>query len=143
MSRSGYVDGSDCSNLNLYRASVDRAMYGKRGQEFLRELAAAMDAMPEKRLIPSELIASTGEVCAIGSVCKARGLNVTDVDVYDPTEVGQLVGIARSMAAEIEYENDERGRHDETPEQRWTRMRNWVASEIKPTSTEGEVIDGD
>lgn len=54
MSRSGYVD--DCENLELYRATVERSIKGKRGQAFLRELAAAMDAMPEKVLIAEELV---------------------------------------------------------------------------------------
>ncbi len=133
MSRSGYVDDFYGPEANLYRASVDRAIQGKRGQSFLQELAAAMDAMPDKRLIHSELISEPGEMCTIGVVCKKRGLDVSGVDVEDPERVGSLVGIARSMAAEIEYENDDCGRHDETPEQRWIRMRKWVESSlIKP-----------
>ena len=130
MSRSGYTD--DCDNLNLYRGTVERAINGKRGQSFLRELAAELDAMLEKRLIQSELIAENGEVCAIGSVCKARNLDVKDVDVYDAGQVGDLVGISRSMAAEIEFENDEGNWvGNETPEQRWIRMRKWVEMQIK------------
>lgn len=128
MSRSGYSD--DYEYLGLYRRTVERAIGGKRGQAFLRELATALDGMAEQRLIRSELIAESGEVCAIGSVCKVRGLDVSAVDENDPDEVGKLVGIARSMAAEIEYENDERGRADETPELRWTRMRKWVSDQI-------------
>lgn len=128
MSRSGYSD--DCEHLELFRGAVDRAIAGKRGQIFLKEMATAMDEMQEKRLIRSELIAETGEVCAIGTVCKKRGLDTTKVDAYEPEEVGRLVDIAWSMAAEIEYENDERGRSDETPEQRWIRMRKWVSEQI-------------
>lgn len=136
MSRSGYSD--DCENMNLYRGTVERAIKGKRGQLFLQDLAAAMDAMPEKRLIAEELVTNAGEVCAIGVICKARGIDVTDVDVEDADKIGKLVGIARSMAAEIEYENDkrswhndERSWHNETPEQRWTRMRAWVAENLR------------
>lgn len=136
MSRSGYCEYGDYDHLNLYRASVERAIKGKRGQKFLRELAKSLDDMPEKRLIPSELISETGEVCAIGSYCKAKGLKVDGVDIYDPESVGNLVGISRSMAAEIEYENDERATHNESPEQRWVRMRKWVASEILESDTE-------
>lgn len=130
MSRSGYSD--DGEYLNLYRATVDRSIAGKRGQAFLKELAKALDDMPEKRLIQHELIAETGEVCTIGAVCKARGLDVKGVDIDDPSTIGRLVGISMSMAAEIEYENDERARHDETPEQRWTRMRQWVNENLHP-----------
>ena len=127
MSRSGYTD--DCEHLDLWRAAVDRAMRGRRGQAFLRELATAMDAMPEKILIANELVDDYGNVCAIGSVCKARGLDIERIDCDEPRSVGDAVGIARAMAAEIAYMNDEWG-HGETPEHRWTRMRAWVQQQI-------------
>ena len=126
MSRSGYTD--DCENLELYRATVERSIKGRRGQAFLRELATAMDAMPDKVLIRNELIDAEGDCCTIGVVCKARELDVSAVDHEDPQAVGDLVGIARSMAAEIEFENDDDWHlaKAETPEQRWIRMRKWV-----------------
>lgn len=130
MSRSGYSeDGGDYADL--YRGSVERAINGKRGQAFLKELAGAMDAMPEKKLIAHELISAEGAVCTIGVVCKARGIDVSKVDVGDADRVGGLVGIAQSMAREIEFENDERSRRDETPEQRWLRMRKWVNDNLR------------
>ncbi len=134
MSRSGYSEDCWDSSINLYRGTVERAIKGKRGQAFLQEMAKALDEMPEKRLIPEELISKTGEVCAIGSVCKARGLDVSGVDVEDADSVARLVGLSRSMTAEIEYENDEGGRHDETPEQRWTRIRKWVDDNLRDQS---------
>lgn len=133
MSRSGYID--DCDDplqLGRWRAQVKSAMRGKRGQAFLRELAAAMDAMEEKVLIANELISDDGDCCTIGVVCKARGVDVSSVDYEEPQEVGDAVGIAKQLAAEIEYENDECGPWDrsETPEERWQRMRKWVQSRI-------------
>ncbi len=137
MSRSGYTDDLSQHTLNLYRASVRRSIFGKRGQAFLRDLIAALDAMPEKRLIQGELVSHNGECCAIGAVCKSRGIDTTNVDIDDAENVGNLVNIARPMAAEIEYENDECG-HDwptpETPEQRWTRMRKWAQDRLKADS---------
>ena len=124
MSRSGYSD--DCEYLELYRATVDRTIAGKRGQAFLREMATAMDAMPEKKLIADELINAEGACCAIGTVCKARNIDVSKVDYYDPDEVGKLVGISRSLAAEIEYINDDDFRYGESPEHRWERIRKWI-----------------
>jgi hypothetical protein len=135
MSRSGYCEDGDY--LDLYRASVDRAIDGKRGQAFLKDLASAMDAMPVKRLIANELENEVGEICAIGAVCRARGLDISKIDYEEPEKVGKAVGIARSMAAEIEYENDEGGPpawqtgKRETPEERWMRMRRWVEENIK------------
>ena len=133
MSRSGYTDDyDDIGSLNLYRATVARTIAGKRGQAFLREMADALDAMPVKELIPYELVAKYG-VCAIGSVAVARGLDVSNIDELGPDfadDVAAAFGIARSLAAEIAYENDERSpwatKDPETPAQRWTRMRAWV-----------------
>lgn len=130
MSRSGYIEGSDCEHINLYRATVWRTIHGKRGQAFLKELAAAMDAMPEKRLIREELVTHAGECCTIGVVCKSRALDTSKVDIDEADMVGKLVGISTALAAKIEFLNDEDGPANETPEQRWVRMRNWVAEQI-------------
>jgi hypothetical protein len=137
MSRSGYTDDY-CSENNygyLYRSIVNRSVSGKRGQAFLQELAREMDAMPEKKLIAGDLVTPAGEVCAIGVVCKARGLSTKGVDIEDPEAVGKLVGISRSLAAEIEFMNDDDHGYfadrETTPEQRWSRMRAWVAKCIE------------
>lgn len=131
MSRSGYGCYSEYGNqINLYRGRVTRAIRGKRGQKFLVELALAMDAMPEKKLIRNELIAENGEMCTIGVICKTRGIDVKGVEVDDSEQVADLVGIAQSMASEIEYENDECGRLKETSDDRWIRMRKWVDRQI-------------
>jgi hypothetical protein len=45
MSRSGYSDDLDPLALGRWRGRVASAMRGKRGQAFLREMLAAMDAM--------------------------------------------------------------------------------------------------
>jgi hypothetical protein len=46
MSRSGYSEECEQGALNFYRANVDRTIAGKRGQTFLREMAAALAEMP-------------------------------------------------------------------------------------------------
>ena len=132
MSRSGYVD--DCDEdwqFALCRGKVVRAFKGKRGQAFLKEMLAALDAMPEKRLIAAELETAEGAVCAIGSVGKARGVDMAKLDPEDAEGVAATFGIAPSMAREIVYVNDEEGRRGETPEERFIRIRKWIASEIK------------
>lgn len=128
MSRSGYSD--DCEHLELYRGNVDRSLRSKRGQAFLGELAVALDAMPERKLIKHELIDSNGDCCAMGAVCKARGTDVSFVDPDDPERVAATVGIAKIMAAEIAFMNDEWS-DNETPEQRWERMREWVGKNLQ------------
>lgn len=140
MSRSGYDDcddGCDSNDLNLYRANVDRAFAGKRGQAFLKEMLAAMDALPNEKLIPSIMQDESGEVCAIGAVGKARFLDMDylnalaeDGDLDLGRWVAKKFGIAECMARDIMYWNDEVCRR-ETPKGRFIRMRKWIEGQIK------------
>ena len=130
MSRSGYSDDYDTTD-NVWRGAVASALHGKRGQAFLREMLAAFDAMPTKRLI-DEILEQDGEVCAIGAVGVARKMDMQHFGPEnDPDKVGIAFGIASAMAAEIAYQNDEAAFYTETPEQRFTRMRAWVVSKIR------------
>lgn len=135
MSRSGYSE--DCDHLNLYRGNVARTLASRRGQAFLAELATALDAMPQKRLV-SDLLVENGEACAMGAVALKRGLDVSKVDPDDSHAVGSLFGISSMMAAEIAYINDDDHSHScETPEQRWERVRKWVTENSRSTAMEG------
>ena len=128
MSRSGYSE--DCENINLYRGRVARAVRGRRGQAFLREMGTALDAMEVKELITDEIVTEDGQACAIGAVALARGLDVSALDVEDSDAVADVFGIAPCLAAEIAFENDEAwGR--QTPAERWERMRKWVDENTK------------
>lgn len=136
--RSGYnYDNCDFGTYGLWRGAVRSAIRGKRGQSFLKELAAAMDAMPVKELIADELVDEAGKCCAIGSVLKARKhadkILRQDIDYEDAQEVAKFTGIAWALAAEIMNENDEpfyRMHKNETPAQRWERVRKWVGEKI-------------
>ena len=132
MSRSGYIDDcciEDYLAYGRWRGQVSNSIRSKRGQEFLKELAAEMDAMSVKELIANELIDERGNCCAIGVICKKRGLDVSGVDVTDRDKVGALVGIGAPMAAEIEYVNDEDIEDD--PAERWRVVRRWVDMHIE------------
>ena len=134
MSRSGYVDDicDDILAYGRYRGRLASAIRGKRGQKFLKELAAAMDAMPEKVLISGELINEDGDCCAIGVVCKSRGLSVDGVDPEDYDQVADLVDISSELVREIEYENDEDcWGLSESSRERWIYMRKWVQRHIR------------
>ena len=133
MSRSGYSDDYEGWATIMWRGAVASAIRGKRGQAFLREMVEALDAMEDKRLVVALLDAPVG-CCAMGAVVRSRGLDVSDVVAEDPKQVAEILGIARAMAAEIAYENDEAGwswRGRETPEQRWVRMRAWAQGRLK------------
>jgi len=136
MSRSGYTD--DCEDqwaLIRWRGAVNSAIKGKRGQAFLRETLAALDAMPVKELIDESLVAD-GQFCTLGVVGAARGMKIADIDPEDRAGVAGAFKISEAMAAEIMYENDEFRRTPVGPVRleaiRWHHMRQWIASQILP-----------
>lgn len=159
MSRSGYSEDGDNWSLIRWRGAVNSALRGKRGQAFLRELLAALDAMPNKRLVANELEAD-GQFCTLGVVGKARGLDMIHIDPEDRVTVANTFGIAEALAAEIMYWNDEwileyrfvdfelcgpvrpgypeYGKHkrqvcvpnENAANERWCVMRRWVANQI-------------
>lgn len=115
-----------------WRGQVASAIRGNRGQALLRDLLAALDVMPVKALIAEELVTEEGDVCALGAVGMARGVDMSELDPYEPEYIASVLDIATPLAQEIAYENDEGGWR-ETPEQRWVRMRAWVARRIRNT----------
>jgi hypothetical protein len=134
MSRSGYSDWSDYDDpleLGRYRRAVQLATNGKRGQKMLRELLAALDAMPVKELITEELQTKEGQFCALGALGNKRGLDMEKLDPNEADDVADAFKVAPSLVREIVYENDERSAFRETPAQRWARMRAWVVANIR------------
>ena len=130
MSRSGYT--RDCENLELYRGAVNKAIRGKRGQKLIADLLAALDAMPEKRLISGELVNADQEVCALGACGLRRGIKMDDLSIEDdPNFVADKFDIAPCLVREIAYKNDEGWWGNETPEQRWDRMRRWCVANLE------------
>lgn len=142
MSRSGYNDCIDNWDLIRWRGQVASAIRGKRGQAMLRDLLAALDAMTEKALITHELVSEQGEVCALGALGVARGVDMSKLDPDEPEYVAAAFNIAPCLAQEIVYLNDEhldrmwdeaqRRMENVTPEKRWQSMRDWVAGKILP-----------
>jgi hypothetical protein len=131
MSRSGYSDDYDDYDQwqqIMWRGAVASAIRGKRGQAFLREMLAALDALPEQKLIAHNLEVN-GAVCAIGAVGMARGVDMSKIDPEDYNTVAGKFGIASAMAQEIVYMNDD-WYFSETPEERFFRMRKWVEKQI-------------
>lgn len=130
MGRAGYSEDIDNWQLIRWRGAVASSIRGKRGQEFLRELVAALDALPEKRLIAHELVEGKN-VCAIGSVGLRRGVDMVKLDPEDSDTIAATFGIADPLVREIEFINDEAVYYGDTPEKRWQRVRDWAVSQIK------------
>ena len=72
MSRSGYSEG-DCDDTESllasgrWQAQLRSAIRGKRGQKFLLDLIAALDSLPEQKLIANDL-QREGSFCALGAL---------------------------------------------------------------------------
>lgn len=145
MSRSGYDNDYDDENgaLAMYRGMVASATRGKRGQALLKDILIAMNGIPERRLIAHDLEAK-GSVCAIGAAGRLRGVDMSGLDPDDAETVAYRFNVADCLAREVVYMNDECGYpneyewrygrprwREETPEERYERMRKWVRSQIK------------
>jgi hypothetical protein len=142
MSRTGYGDCYDARTWGLYEGARARALAGNRGQALLRDLEAALDAMPEKRLSAGALL-DGDRCCSLGAVALHRDLPIEDIERIDAIAAdegeidrdmaGRLLNIAPTLVASIAWQNDEGGwrSHSETDEQRWTRMRAWAVAHIK------------
>lgn len=157
MSRHGWTesDGEDQWAEIRQAGAMKSALRGKRGQKLLRDLVAALDAMPVKELVPDSF-SCDGGVCALGAVAQYRGVEVPrtveviedefgtipifefegdrfEEDEYDLGEIaaGQL-DISSTLAREVMWQNDE---CYDTPAQRWAGMRRWAERRLKPCST--------
>ncbi len=162
MSRSGLVDGCDLDPLEYgrWRAQVASTIRGKRGQSTLKEILAALDAMPVKELAANSLVSPEGQYCTLGALGAARSMDMSDIDPDDRESVASAFNITEQLAAEIMYLNDEHietrkctevpicgpvrphwpdyGRQyvnvwsdDETAgRKRWQFMRDWVSGKI-------------
>lgn len=144
MSRSGYSEDVDDSwELICWRGAVKSALRGSRGQAFLRELVAALDAMPDKRLIANGFV-NEGGCCAMGAVALARGIDPEVIreieelsdpenDLGDEGALGaaKALDIAPAMAKEIAFENDEMWSSEGAGAKRWQRMRAWAVGNLE------------
>jgi hypothetical protein len=135
MSRSGYSEGCDGWALIRWRGAVASAIKGQRGQAFLREALAALDAMPDKKLTTDSLHEpATGEFCTLGVVGAARGLDLAALEYSERDGIAKAFGISLALASEIMFENDDQDDWcgpSTTPEKRWVSMRKWISGKIQ------------
>ena len=140
----------------LWNANCRRSINGKAGQRELRELEAALLALPEKRLIRDLLQDDEGGVCAIGCYAKHKGVDLSKFDPEDESdEVGIAAGMPRLVAWQLVALNDitldtvwevahgpvQRGHgvykggialvRDMTPEERYEKVLAWVRNALR------------
>ena len=136
MSRSGYMDDCEQWSLICWRGQVASTIRGKRGQAFLLELWRAMQALPAHRLTRDEFQNEyDGTVCTLGAVGKARGLDMSQIDIEDYEAVAAAFGIPHQLAQEIMFMNDE-ALWRATDEERFARMSKWVETNLQPVEVD-------
>jgi len=123
--RISYSEDEDFGGqFELWQANCRRSLHGKAGQSALRELEAALLALPDKRLIAGKMVDADGEVCAIGALAKYKGRNLIaetreqlaqigidrDVDELEGDgemeEIGMELGMPRLVAWKVVELND-------------------------------------
>jgi hypothetical protein len=132
--RFNYSEDEDFpGQFELWQANCQRSLSGKIGQAALRDLLAALLALPSKRLIANEL--DDGEnVCAIGALARYKGLPARTVEDADTQDVGIECGMPRLVAwkvvelndVEFDYKWAEGKRIEYTPEERYSAVLKWV-----------------
>lgn len=153
--RIGYSEDEDYpGQFGLWQGNCARSLKGKAGQATLRELEAALLALPSKRLIAKSLVDAHGEVCAIGALAEFKG-EITDDMIgqgeYDMEAIGIELGMPRLVAWKIVEMNDLQFSGQDllfaegpyrwpaeqpyayvevTPEQRYERMLAWVREQL-------------
>ena len=126
-----YRDEEDFpGEFELWQANVHRSLHGKRGQTELRELEAALLALPVPRLIYGTLTDDDGGICAIAAYGRHKGVDLSTFDAEeDSVDVGIIGGMPRLVAWQIVELNDS-GRR-ETPEERYVRVLAWVREQLR------------
>ena len=132
MSRSGYSDDLDNWAMIKWRGQVASAIRGARGQAFFRDLIAALESLPAKRLISGALKEENGEVCALGAVGARRGIAIEALDPEDHEGIAERINIAHQLAQEVAHVNDNDWHWaQETSEDRWERVYAWAKEQLK------------
>ena len=140
MSRAGFGDDDGTYPYELWERTVENAINGKRGQKFLHELIAALDALPEKKLISYRLRDDTGAVCALGAVCARKQIDTAPLEPGEDEEylhwppLAGALNISETLVRVVEHENDEADEWCDrklTPEGRWQHVRDWAVVLLK------------
>jgi hypothetical protein len=129
--RINYSDDEDYpGQFDLWQANCERSLRGKNGQQELRELKAALLALPSKELIGDLLEDEDGGVCAVGAYAKHKGI---DLSKFDPEDATDEVGIAGGMPALVAWkvvEMNDLQFDRESPAERYQKMLAWIDSKL-------------
>lgn len=136
----------------FWQQAARNALRGRKGQAVLRELRAALLALPEPRLIEGRFCSGL-DVCPLGALAKQRLAAGSTIpwgrapftsmeeleerlgeeleEEWTTVDLGEAMGLKKTLAWTIAYENDEGNWNTETPEQRYQRMQSWVEGQLR------------
>jgi len=127
--------------------NCQRSLQGRKGQAALRELEAALLALPEKRLIAEHLEDANGDVCTIGALARFKGKitdEIKELGEYEMETVGERLGIPRMVAWKIVEITDiqlpgnfHHYNSPVSPEYRYEKVLAWVQSQLSNSAREG------
>ena len=123
------------------------AIRGNRGQRFLRDLVAGLDALPEPKLSAGALEdEETGCCCAFGAVRRYRGADAVPLyfdpreEDLDPPHFAEPFDVAKALAWEVVEANEgwSTSNCEATMRQRWAHVRAWATRHLPAHVKEGE-----
>jgi len=152
VSRTWEGESDDPLDWGRYEAAKRSTLRGRRGQAFLRELIAALDALPRPELSAGALgNRRTGCVCALGAVALAQGDSFEDLAKdngnWSPEDAADWYGISPTLANEIIGANDDwrDGNSLDVRRSRWRHVRAWAVANLieppQPITTTPEPLD--
>lgn len=158
MSRIDYVDCDDNADFLracAFEANTERHLKGEKGQKALRELEAALLALPEKKLLYSEFVVreegkdEEGAVCALGAVALKRRMDkgmtraqaLKEIKEKGPLHDGdhpwtgikktaEFMDLKVNFVWEVVEKNDEECSRNCKPEDRYQHVLEWVQKRI-------------
>lgn len=141
MSRLLYND-DDCSpsEEGLQKGWFLSTIRGQRGQRFLRELVAALDALPTPELSSGALEdAKTGCCCAFGAVRRLRGPeNVKlwfhpEEEDMTPNHLAEPFGVSQTLAWAVVQANEDMNESnaEQARRHRWAEVRAWAVRHLQ------------
>jgi len=140
--RIGYSDDEDWpGQFALFQANCRRSLRGQTGQCALRQLEAALLALPKPRLIAHELQDVAGDVCAIGALVRYQGITPKADPEFEMEHIGVECGMPLLVAWKVVEQNDIEfdtryvadpvfHRVLYTPEERYDAMLAWVRQQL-------------
>lgn len=158
MSRIDYVDCDDNADFLracAFSANTQRHLKGEKGQKALKELEAALLALPEKKLIYSKFVVKDGDdnpdgaVCALGAMALKRLMDkgmtraeaISNLDETGPSDdvdsvweelksTAQFMKLKMNFVWEVVEQNDEQCAKNTSAEDRYKHVLAWVQERI-------------